>query len=93
MPDTQNINAMMGLLGTAYGGTSGGFNFNWANIIAGLIFGIIGWTAFQHGRKEKNFKPIAIGIGLMVYPYFICDTFLTYVIGVVLTAALYFWKE
>ena len=80
---------------STYGGSSllGAGGFNWANLIGGLIFGIIGWCTFMYGRKAKSAKPMVIGIVLMVYPYFIPNTFLLYAIGVALTASLYFWKD
>ena len=34
-----------------------------------------------------------IGAALMAYPYFISGTFFLYLIGITLTAALYFWRE
>jgi len=34
-----------------------------------------------------------IGFALMVYPYFISGTFFLYLVGIALTAALYFWRE
>ena len=72
--------------------TAGG-GFNWANLIGGLIFGTIGFVAFMYGKKERAAKPLVIGIALMVYPYFVPNTVLAYVVGIALTAALYFWRD
>ena len=63
------------------------------HIIGGIIFSIIGWYAFWHGKREKSWRPMVIGIVLMVYPYFISNIFLAFAIGIALTAALYFWRE
>ena len=71
--------------------TGGGIN--WGYWVANIIFGIIGWYAFIHGKKEKSWRPMVIGIVLMVYPYFVTNTYLTFAVGIALTAALYFWKE
>ena len=71
----------------------GGFNFNWPNIIGGLLFGIVGWYAFSYGRKEKAYKPLTIGLVLMVYPYFVSNTILLYILGVGLSSLLYFWRD
>ena len=90
MPDDQTMNAVL----SAYGfSSSGGGGFNWANLIGGVIFGIIGWSAFMYGKKEKSMRPMVIGVVLMVYPYFVANTFLAYAIGTLLTAALFFWRE
>ena len=63
------------------------------NIIGGLVFSGVGFVAFMYGKKEKSWRPMVIGIALMVYPYFVANTFWAYAIGVILTAALFFWRE
>lgn len=68
-------------------------NFNTANLFAGVIFSGSGFGAFIYGKKTGSFRPMLIGIALMAYPYFLSNTLLMYLIGVVLTAALYFWRE
>ena len=92
MPDDQTLNAVL----KAYGVTnplSAGGGINWWNIAGGIIFGIIGWYAFMHGKKEGNWRVMVIGIALMVYPYFVPNTILAYIVGIALTAALYFWRD
>ena len=68
-------------------------DFSAAKIFAYIIFGMIGFVVFMHGKKNKFFRPMIIGVALMVYPYFISGTFLLYFVGITLTAALYFWRE
>ena len=68
-------------------------DFSAAKIFACIIFGGIGFAAFLYGKKNKFFRPMIIGIALMTYPYFISGTFFLYLVGIVLTAALYFWRE
>ena len=92
MPDAQTINAIASSYGlSSLLGRGGGFN--WWNIFGGIIFSIIGWYAFIHGKREKSMRPMLIGISLMVYPYFVSNAILFFAIGIALTAALYFWKE
>lgn len=92
MPDTQTLNTLLNAYGISNPlGSTGGFN--WWNILGGIIFSIIGWYAFWHGKKEKSWRPMVIGIVLMVYPYFVPNILLFFTIGFVLTAALYFWRE
>ena len=90
MPDSQTLNEVF----KAYGVSNpmGGGGINWWNIIGGIVFGIIGWYAFIHGKKEKSWRPMVIGIVLMVYPYFVPNPLLAIGIGLGLTAALYFWR-
>ena len=68
-------------------------DFSAAKIFAYLIFGAIGLVVFMYGKKNKLFRPLVIGLALMVYPYFISGTFLLYFTGIALTALLYFWRE
>ncbi len=92
MPDAQTLNAVLNAYGVSSPLGSGG-GINWWNIMGGIIFSIIGWYAFMHGKREKSMRPMVIGIVLMVYPYFVSNTFLVFAIGIGLTAALYFWRE
>jgi len=91
MPDGQTLNSILSSYGISNVTGSGG-GFNWWNLLSGFIFGIIGWYAFLHGKREKSWRPMVIGIVLMVYPYFVPNTLLAFAIGSALTAALYFWR-
>jgi hypothetical protein len=93
MPDAQTLNEVLKSYGVSnpLGSTTGGID--WGYWIANILFGIIGWYAFIHGKKEKNYRPMVIGITLMVYPYFITNTFWAFAVGFALCAALYFWRE
>ncbi len=64
-----------------------------AALFAAIIFGIVGLAAFRHGRKTSRWKPMALGLALMVYPYFFSTPWLLYGIGVTLTAALFVFKD
>jgi hypothetical protein len=67
--------------------------FSFTNLIAGFIFSGIGLVAFVYGKKQGSFKPLAIGIALMAYPYFLTSTFWLYAVGVVLCLLLYYWRD
>jgi hypothetical protein len=92
MPDSQTLNTLLNTYGIA-NPISGGGGINWGYWIANIFFGIIGWYAFIYGWKHKSIRPSVIGIVLMVYPYFVSNTFFAFAIGIALTAALYFWRE
>ena len=57
------------------------------------IFNAIGLAAFIYGKKQSILKPMLIGIVLMVYPYLVADTTMILVIGVLLTAALFIFRD
>jgi hypothetical protein len=68
-------------------------DFNTAIIFAYIIFGAIGFAAFVYGKKNKLMRPMIIGIALMGYPYLFSGTLVIYLVGIALTAALFFWRE
>jgi hypothetical protein len=65
---------------------------NTAALIWGLIFGSIGLGYFIYGKKQKRGVPFASGVGLMVFPYFVSNTYLIVIIGIVLLALPYYFR-
>ena len=61
-------------------------NLSAGNLIGNLIFSGIGFIALMYGKKMGNFRFMAQGGILMVFPYFVSDTLWMYVIGCGLTA-------
>lgn len=68
-------------------------DFGAAKIIACVLFGAVGFVALAYGKKNRYFRTMIIGVALMAYPYFVSGTLLLYIVGIVLTAALYFWRD
>ena len=64
-----------------------------ANFYALLLFGAIGLAAFIYGKNARLPKKMILGGVLMLYPYFVSQTWLLWSIGAALTAGLVFWKE
>jgi hypothetical protein len=69
------------------------FSLNPYNILAGFIFSTIGFGAFSYGRKLDLWQPRLIGLGLMLYPYFIPNAWLLWGIGVGLLVLLGFYHH
>jgi MFS family permease len=59
-------------------------------IVFAVVFGLVGWMAFRHGRRNHEPKPIFIGIALMAYGYFVSNAWVSLAIGSALTLALFF---
>ena len=80
-----------------FGGTSTDagsfFNFNPYNILAGIVFGTIGWGAFSYGKRLDLWQPRVIGLGLMVYPYLFSNAWLLWGVGVGLMVLLWFYHS
>ena len=68
-------------------------NFDPYNILAGIIFGTLGYGAFSYGRKLELWQPIAIGLSLMIYPYFFSNLWLVWGMGAGLLVLLCFYHD
>ena len=66
---------------------------NNSSIIASLLFGAIGFISFWYGKKMSLWKPISLGLALMIYPYFCPNAFFTWGIGILLAILLYFHHD
>jgi hypothetical protein len=64
-----------------------------AALFGSLLFGAVGLAAFIYGRKMLLYRPMAIGIVMMAYPYFVAQTWLIYLIGCILCLALYVFRS
>lgn len=62
-------------------------------LLAGLLFGTIGFIAFRYGRKRALWKPTAIGVALMVVPYVVSNVWVLWLISLGLVAALWVFRE
>ena len=68
-------------------------SFQTSNLIAGVVFGSIGFAAFLYGKKQSSFRAMMIGIFLMAYPYVVSNEIAVYGIGIALTVALFVFRE
>lgn len=68
-------------------------NFNPYNLLAGFIFGTIGWGAYRYGKNLDRWQPRAIGAALMVYPYFFNHPWLLWGCGAGLLILLCFYHS
>jgi len=55
-----------------------------------VLFGSFGLAFFVYGRRQKAPVPLVCGLALMVYPYFVSNTYVLCAIGVGLIALPYF---
>lgn len=57
---------------------------NTTQLLLGLLFSSIGFGYFIYGRKQSQLVTRYVGIGLMIYPYFIEQSYLIVLVGLVL---------
>jgi hypothetical protein len=60
-----------------------------AYIVGAIVFGIVGLAAFVHGKRVARPRTRWLGLTLMLYPYIVWQTWLLYVVGIVLTFAVW----
>jgi len=68
-------------------------SFDLNNLLAGLIFGLIGIAGWKYGRATSKPKKMILGVALILYPYLVENNFALWGIGLALTSALCFWRE
>jgi len=64
-----------------------------AALFGSIVFGVIGLVAFRYGKKSALIVPMLLGLGLMVYPWFVYETWMLYAIGCALTGAVWFFRN
>ncbi len=67
--------------------------FSSANLIGGMLFGSIGFVSFIYGKRMHVWKPMFLGLALMVYPYFVSDDLALFAIGAVGTGAIFLFRD
>ena len=60
-------------------------------LISGLVLGAIGTGLFMYGKKQTDFRCIATGIALCIFPYFIGSVLVTWLVGAGLIGGLWAW--
>ena len=64
-----------------------------ASIVWDVLFGVIGTGYFMYGKKQQSALPLFCGFALMVFPYFVSGTVLVVIVGVVLMAVPFLFRE
>jgi hypothetical protein len=61
-----------------------------SQLIWALVFGSIGFGFFLYGKKQRAAVPLATGIALIIYPYFVSNVYILVIVGTVLVVLPYF---
>ena len=64
-----------------------------SSLLWGLLFGSVGLGYFIYGKKQDAKIPLAAGVALMVFPYFVSNTVVLVAIGTVLLAIPWFLRR
>ncbi len=61
-----------------------------SGLLWGVLFGSIGLGFFVYGKKQRAIVPLVCGLALLIFPYFVSNTFLLVGGGMALMAIPYF---
>jgi hypothetical protein len=53
-------------------------------ILANMLVSGVGYVMFMYGKKQRRFPQMAIGIVMLIYPYFVTDVPMMLMLGAVL---------
>ena len=67
-------------------------NFDWPQLIVGLIFSCVGFVYFSYGKRTQTFQIMICGLALMTYSYFVDSMTATIIVGLVLSALPFLLK-
>jgi len=67
-------------------GDAGGF-------LLSMIFGVIGMGYMMYGKRTTRIVPLAAGMMLCVFPYFITNFYAMVVVGVALSVGPFFYRD
>lgn len=59
-----------------------------AYIFGAVLFGLAGIAAYRYGKRARRPRSKWLGVALMLYPYAIAQTWLLYLVGAALCAAV-----
>jgi hypothetical protein len=62
-------------------------------LFGAILFSAIGYAAYRYGKRNELMHPRWIGVALMLFPYAISRTWMLYLIGAALCAALYVFRS
>ncbi|MCP3126945.1 hypothetical protein [Shewanella sp. KJ2020] len=63
---------------------------NPALLLWSFVFSLFGLGFFTYGKRQAAPIPLAVGLTLMIYPYFVSNLALLIAIGIALIALPYF---
>jgi len=63
------------------------------NIFLSVIFGAIGTGYIVYGRRQKRIIAFICGVALCAYPYFISNTILVIIVGIVLMILPFYLRD
>ncbi len=60
-------------------------------LLSSLIVGLMGTAIFIYGKKQTDFRCLAMGVTMCVFPYFVSSLIVLWLIAAGCLAGLYAW--
>lgn len=64
-------------------------NIDGGSLLASMLVSSVGFVIFEYGRRMRRPPQLAVGLVLLVFPYFVANVLAMLAIGVVLVALLW----
>jgi hypothetical protein len=64
-----------------------------SRLLWGLLFSSVGVGFFIYGKRQRSLVPLACGLALCIYPYFVSNVIALVAVGVALVAIPYFFRQ
>ena len=61
-----------------------------STLLWSLLFSMVGLGFFMYGKKQKALVPLICGMVLMIFPYFVSNSYAMVIIGAAFIALPYF---
>lgn len=65
-------------------------NLDANSLLASLLISSIGFVLFVYGRRMRRIPQLAVGLVMLIYPYFVSTVWLMLAIAAVLLSLLWF---
>ncbi len=59
-------------------------------LILTMLFGGIGLGFFIYGKNQRAIVPLSVGIALFIFPYFVTELYVLFLVGALLVVLPYF---
>ena len=64
-----------------------------ASLVWNVVFSAVGAGYFVYGKRQQETVPLICGLVLMVFPYFVSNAWALFVIGAILMALPFYFRD
>jgi hypothetical protein len=64
-----------------------------AVLVWNILFSVVGAAYFVYGKKQQETAPLICGLALMVFPYFVSNAWALFIVGAILMALPFYFRD